>query len=372
MTQEKKQRKVRVVVVDDSKVMNAQIRKIIESAPGMEVIGQAFDGVEALELLEKIEPDVITLDVEMPRMNGLTTLKHIMVKYSIPTVMISALTKEGAKTTYDAFRFGAADVIAKPSRRHDASLDGQAADIAAKVERAAQIRVETPKYISLPAPTGTEKPQAKGPADTNTRFIAVGAGTGGYYSLLRVIPRLTPEFRDVLMCVILTAQRYTEPFVDYLAAHSSVPVRIAEPGIGFEKGVCYVASGDQGVVLAQGAGNILYAAIGAADEKEEAQGPIDALFISVADLVGDRGVGVVLSGPGQDGAQGTAAIRKAGGIGVIQEITNCMNPSMPLAVLRKGSVEKMVPDYAVAEFILSLDETEPRRGQVAPSDTREW
>jgi two-component system, chemotaxis family, protein-glutamate methylesterase/glutaminase len=355
MSSARKTPKIRVLVVDDSRVMNAQIKKILESDPDMEVIGQASDGLEALELVEELKPDVVTLDVEMPRMSGLTALKHIMVKYPVPTVMISALTKEGAQATYDAFRYGAADVIAKPSRRHDVSLEGQEADIVGKVKRASQIRIDAARRLVLPALDGLEVPKGKGSPGAKTRFVAIGAGMGSYYSLLRIIPRLSAEFQDVVACVILTAERYTRPFVDYLAANAAVPVLPFEPGTAFESGACYIASGERRPVLARSAPNILFPEMRFAGVEESGLGPIDALFISLAELVGNRGVGVVLSGPGKDGADGIAAIRKAGGIGVIQEITNCMNPSMPLAVLAKGSVEKMAPDHAIAEFLLNLE-----------------
>ncbi len=132
--------KIRVLVVDDSTLMSRQITSILNDDRKIEVVGRARDGLEALAMVGSLKPDVVTLDVEMPRMNGITALKHIMVKHCVPTVMISALTTEGARATFDALKYGAIDVIAKPSRREDESLDAQKADIIAKVHRAAAIR----------------------------------------------------------------------------------------------------------------------------------------------------------------------------------------------------------------------------------------
>ena len=139
----------RVLVVEDSALMGRQISNILNSAPDLTVVGRARDGLEALNMVEEFKPDVITMDVEMPRMNGITALKHVMMKYSIPTVMISALTTEGATTTFDALKFGAIDVIAKPSQREDESLEAQQADIVAKVRRAAEIRTGRARYIRI-------------------------------------------------------------------------------------------------------------------------------------------------------------------------------------------------------------------------------
>jgi two-component system chemotaxis response regulator CheB len=355
MDGDRKDRKIRVLVVDDSRLMNAQISKILEEDYAIEVVGRAIDGLEALEMIERVKPDVVTLDVEMPRMNGITALKHIMVKYAIPTVMISALTQEGAKATFDAFKYGAVDVIAKPSMLRDVSLEGQKADIIRKVKRAADIRTRASRYVRMAAQKPLLKVSPKGAADIKTRFIGIGAGTGGYYSLLRIISRLPGDFADVLLATIPAAPRYVSPFVLYLAELSPVPVRNMRDAKALERGVCYVGSSDEGPVITANtdSGVMLRFRPGASEPRKE--GAIDRMLKSLAVAVGNRGVGVVLSGSGNDGAEGIAAIRKAGGVGVIQDITSCMDPSMPLAVLEKGSVEKILPDFLMADFLSNLD-----------------
>ncbi len=271
--------KIRVLVVDDSALMSRQISSILNEDSSIEVVGRAKDGQEALAMVEELKPDVITMDVEMPRMNGITALKHIMVRHSVPTVMISALTTEGARTTFDALKYGAIDVIAKPSRREDVSLDAQKADIISKVRRAASIRTGRSRYIRISARLPKQEKVAKGLPDSNTRYVGIGAGTGGYYGLLRVIPGLPLEFSDVLIAVILVASKYIEPFVTYLEAHSVIPVKSVSGPFVPERGACYICSGDYllGFENSHGALGV------SADLNTNTQGPINHLFNSLAE-----------------------------------------------------------------------------------------
>ncbi|MBI4964608.1 MAG: response regulator [Desulfomonile tiedjei] len=347
--------KIKVLVVDDSALMSRQIAAILNEDNQIEVVGQAKDGIEAMRMVETLKPDVITLDVEMPKMSGITALKHIMVKHGVPTVMISALTKEGARTTFDALRYGAIDVIAKPSRRDDESLDKQKADIIAKVRRAAAIRTGRSKYIRVSAPPPLRKTSPVG-VDSSWPFIGVGAGTGGYYSLLRIVPALQADFRGTLVAVVLVPARYIEPFVSYLDSHSVVRVKGVKEVTVPEPGVCYVCSGESGVVLERN-GDGTTALMPGRHAAPPNNGPIDGMLTSLA-AMGERAIGIVMTGAGRDGAEGIAEIRSAGGTGVVQDINNAMDPSMPLAVLEKGAVEKILPDYLMAEFIMKIGTSE--------------
>ena len=351
MSGDSENNKIRVLVVDDSALMCRQIAGILNEDDKIEVVGQAKDGIEAMRLVGTLRPDVVTLDVEMPKMSGITALKHIMVRHGVPTVMISALTKEGARTTFDALRYGAIDVIAKPSRREDDSLEAQKEDIIAKVRRAAAIRTGRSRYIRMTIPPPPQKKGSTG-SDSSSRFIGIGAGTGGYYALLRIVPALPADFKGTLMAVVLVAARYVEPFVSYLDTHSQVRVKSIQGVTAPEPGVCYICSGEYGAVLQEvGEGKLTLAPGKAARNGNE--GPIDSMLTSLA-AVGERAVGIVMTGAGKDGAEGIAAIRRSGGTGVVQDINNAIDPSMPLAVLERGSVEKILPDYLMAEFIMKV------------------
>ena len=344
--------KIRVLVVDDSVLMGRQIAGILDQDPGVEVIGRAKDGMEALEMVAELKPDVVTLDVEMPRMDGITALKHIMVKHSTPTVMISALTKEGAITTFDSLKYGAIDVIAKPSRRQNVSLDAQRTDIINKVKRAAAIRLGRSRYIRMSGgKAGALRPTGE-PPDQTTRFIGLGTGTGGYYSLLRIIPSLGSDFSDVILAVILVSARYVEPFVTYLASHSPVRVKAVKEGRTLEKGTVYIASGQDGPTISADGDGMFRMHLTKTTSDFSEGGAIDRMFRSLAAIAGNRALGGVLSGPGNDGAQGLHEIRQVGGITAVQDINNCMDPSMPLAVLKRGTVDKIIPDFLMADFLV--------------------
>jgi two-component system, chemotaxis family, protein-glutamate methylesterase/glutaminase len=354
MIQQRGNDKIRVLVVDDSALMSRQITSILQKDEKIQVVGWAKDGLEALSMVRSLRPDVVTMDVEMPRMNGISALKHIMVKHPIPTVMISALTVEGARTTFDALKYGAIDVIAKPSRREDVSLATQEAEIIAKVRRAAAIRTGRSRYMRISPRGQIETGNSKGlPPDPTTRFIGIGTGIGGYYALLRIIPHLPPGFDDVLVAVILAGSRYVEPFVAYLHAHSSLPVKKADSSTSFEKGTCYLCSGDSGPILdTDSDGNARLSFVPRASTNGS-HGAIDGMFESYARVAGSRAVGIIMTGAGKDGSEGLSRIREAGGITVIQDINNCIDPSMPLAVLEKGPVSRMLPDYLIADFLIN-------------------
>lgn len=356
MREQASHNQIRVLVVDDSALMSRTISNILSTAPDLKVVGRARDGFEALTLVEQLKPDVITLDVEMPRMGGITALKHIMVKHAIPTVMISSLTTEGARTTYDAFRYGAIDVIAKPSRREDESLEAQQIDIISKVRRAASIRDGRTRYIKMTDLDRAATKRSRGTADSATRLIGVGTGTGGYYVLLRVVPALPADFKDVIIAVMLVSPRYVTTYVQYLDDHSAIRVKAAKDATVLEKGTCYVISGQERLVVTKdGAGLRKFRSLGSGPLDEgSSQGPIDTLLTSLGHVAQDKAVAIIMTGSGEDGALGCASVRKAGGAGLIQDINNCMDPSMPIAALAKGSVDKILPDYLMVDYLMRI------------------
>lgn len=342
-----------MLVVDDSVLMGTQIAKILSSDSGIEVVGRAKDGVEAVEMVARLKPDVVTLDVEMPVMDGITALKHIMVRNPVPTIMLSALTKEGTKVAFDALRYGALDVIAKPSRRETDSLDTQKEDIITRVKQAAVIGVHRSRYKRSPALASMMPSHRSGSTDATTRVIGIGSGTGAYYALLQVIPNLGKRFDHVLLALVAIGPRFIEPFVAYLAAHSAVAVRSMRESRSLVKGTCYVGSWEEGAIVGQRDDGTLVLRSGIGERPGE--GRIDRLFRSIAVACRSRAVGVIMSGAGADGAEGTVMIRKRGGLGIIQAVGNCMNPSMPRAVLARGPVDRMLPDFLLAGFLMNIE-----------------
>jgi two-component system, chemotaxis family, protein-glutamate methylesterase/glutaminase len=350
------EQKIRVLVVDDSVLMSRQISNILANAGGIEVVGRAKDGREALSMVDDLKPDVVTLDVEMPTMNGITALKHIMIKHATPAVMISALTTEGARATFDAFKFGAFDVVAKPSRREDVDLAVQKAEIVAKVKRAAGVSRDRLRYIRIANSFHSSRKTGLGSPDDKTHFFVLGSGTGGHYTLLRILPALPENFPGVVVSVIQMAARYLELFVSFLSVHSQIPVVAGLAGKTVEKGVCYLCSSDQCLSLGDnGAGQLVFrGTVSPQDPPAGSEGAVDTMFRAVAALAGSMTVGVVLSGVGRDGGAGLMEIKRHGGMTVVQEINNCTDPTMPLAALEKGTVERILPDYQMGPFFTRL------------------
>lgn len=342
--------------MDDSVLMGTQITKIINSDSRLEVVGRAKDGVEALQLVEQLKPDVVTMDVEMPRMDGLTALKHIMVRHPVPTVMLSSLTWEGTRATFDALRFGAVDVVGKPSRRETESLEAQAQDIVTRVKRAAIIGVAQARYRKKPSVNPLLMKAAHCAPDASTRIVVMGCGNGGYYSLLQIVPNLRQDFQDVLIAVIRVASRFIEPFVAYLGAHSAVPVKNVNDVSALEKGTCYICSSHDAAVLAQDTNRRLKFASRSTGKENQVDSAIDIMFKTAAMFTGRRSVGIIMSGAGTDGAEGLAFLRKSGGLAVVQTPENCMNPAMPSAALMKSPADKVLPNYMLADFLMNLHE----------------
>ncbi len=287
-----RKKRIRVLVVDDSVFMGMQIARILNEADDLEVVGRARDGVEALKRLDELEPDVITLDVEMPEMDGITALKHIMVKHPLPAIMVSSATTEGARTTFDALRFGAIDVVAKPSRLDSESLEAQKVALITKVRRAAAIWTGSARYRK-PAATSAALARVQGPLpDETTRFIGIGAGAGCFYSLLRVMPELSSHFQDVIIAVLSVPTRQAEAFVSYLAECSSIPVRDVWEVNVLEKGTCYVCSVYDGVILGRDGRGELTLDLHRDTDRSGHERAVDRLFKSLARRGGvprDRG-----------------------------------------------------------------------------------
>jgi len=355
-------KKVRALVVDDSVLMGIQITKILSSDERIEVVGRAKDGIEAIEMVERLDPDVVTLDVEMPRMDGITALKHIMVRHPVPVIMVSSLTREGSRATFDALRFGALDVVAKPSRRETESLEAQAEDIIIRVRQAAAIGTNRARYRRKPVRTVAWKANKAGPPDAETRFVGVAVGGGGYSSLLQLIPNLRADFSHTLIAMIHVSNRFVDPLVSYLEGCGTVPVKSVRNVSHIEKGHCYICCSHDTVTLTRDASGHVRFETAAASGEDYRDGAIDAMFTSLAQTAGRRSVGIVMSGSGRAGAEGMAAIRRAGGVALVQSLATCMNPSMPRSILLKGAVDRVVADYLLADYLMGLNHSRAASG----------
>lgn len=339
--------KTRILIVDDSGLMRKAVRDIFAANSAMEVVGEAVNGSEALRLIPRLNPDVIVLDVNMPEMDGITTLKHMMIQFPTPTLMLSTLTRDGATVTFDSLKYGAVDFLAKPSSL-DGDMGDQTAKITDKVATAAGVELEAMQFIR----TGVRKSPAAA-AETSDgiikRIVIIGAAEGGYSALLKFIPGLDPGLSAAYIAVLHAAPEHIDAFVDYLGRCSELPVRRAAEGATLEKGVCYIGSGNEYITLREQADGFRLHVSPAPFSTR--RGSIDMLMLSTAELVGGKSVGVMLSGTGADGAEGLGEIIAHGGSAIIQKPQSCLYREMPENAKARCRTGSVVGDVKLASAI---------------------
>jgi two-component system chemotaxis response regulator CheB len=334
---------VKLLVVDDSKVMREAIVEMFATDSAIEVVGQAVNGAEALQAARQLNPDVITLDVAMPVMDGMTALKHLMIKDPHPIVMLSSLTLEGAKVAFDALRYGAVDFISKPSALNDTSLSQQEAEIRSKIEYAASVEVNAIKYIR----SGKDAVHYDGVTGGQCKnIVAIGAAEGGYGALLKIIPQLPVDMTTAYLSVLYVAPEYIDAFASYLNNYSAVEVKRAVHDEEIKPGVCYLSSGvDYMSVHKQKDAYSLHVSPAPFASRK---GAADMLLFSTADTAGTDSIGIVLSGLGRDGAEGLEEITRMGGTAIVQDPKTCLCKEMANAALELNSPEYVVADSNIA------------------------
>lgn len=337
--------KIKILIVDDSKLMRKAVRDIFANNSALEVVGEAGNGNEALQLMPLLRPDVIVLDVNMPVMDGITTLKHMMIQHPTPTVMLSTLTKDGATVTFDSLKYGAVDFLTKPSALNG-DLQEQTAAIVDKVIIAAGVELEAVQYI---------RPASKAPAVTAAgnreikKIVTIGAAEGGYSALLKFIPLLRPEVAAAYIVVLYAAAEHIDDFIRYLDHCSALPVKRAGEGALIKSGVCYLSSGEEYVTIREQNGDFLLHVSRAPFSSR--RGAIDMLMLSTAELAGKNAVGIVVSGRGNDGAEGLCEITANGGTAIVQKPQTCLCREMAENALKRCMAKLVVADSKIAAAI---------------------
>ncbi len=333
----------KVLIVDDSRMIRKAIREILEESEQLSVAGEAANGVEALEMTPVLDPDVVTLDINMPVMDGLTALKHLMIKYPRPAVMISTLTREGSFIAFDALKYGAVDFILKPSRIDERQLRDQSASIVRKVRLASGVQTAAIRY-ARPAPPSLEICRVSKVDVKNV--IAVGAAEGGYSSLLKLIPSLRPDLPAAVVVALCIESEYVDAFAEYLHSQSMITVTRAKDGEPLLGGVCYLASAKEYVSLNRKREGCFLRFLAEPPSGEETA--IGMLLKSAAENFGKNSVGIVLSGAIRDGLEGMKEVRIRQGICMVQDPRTCLCKEMALAVLDGLRPNLVIPDRHMA------------------------
>ena len=335
--------KIRVLVVDDSATMRSLITAALNRDPDIEVVGAAGDPFEARGMIKALNPDVVTLDIEMPNMNGIEFLEKIMRLRPMPVVMVSTLTQAGAEMTLRALELGAVDCVAKPG---DAlGTQDALAEIVVKVKTAARASVRT--KADAPA-AGVRRKDFMPSGD----IVAIGSSTGGVEALLSILTL----FPDTCPPTVITQHMpatFTASFAARLDRASGAKVQEATDGALLEAGKVYVAPGGAThLEVVRSAG--LRCRLTQGDPVSGHRPSVDVLFNSVAHAVGDKAVGVILTGMGRDGAQGLLAMRGAGAKTLGQDEQSCVVYGMPRSAFEIGAVEKQVSLSSMGQSILDL------------------
>ena len=337
---------LKVLVVDDSKMIRRVICDIIGSDGTKTVVGEAENGKQALELLRQTHPDVITLDINMPVMDGLTALKHIMISHPTPTVMISALTQEGALETFESLKYGAIDFLPKPSKVKGGDLKKQQDEILRKIDLVAGVQIESVRYLRRPA---MEKNRTPDQNPDCQYVLAFGAADGGYGALLNVIPRLRPNLPAAFVAVMHQAPHHIDAFARYLHKCSQLDVERAAHGTVLKGGTCYLAASSENISIKNHQNQLL---INVENENTPTNlSAIDQLMMSVASVMKDRAAGVVLTGAGNDGLEGLGAIIREGGAAFVQDPLSCLFKETPTAAINAYTVHYMVSDKQMSGAI---------------------
>jgi len=337
---------IRVLIVDDSATARHILREILESDVRIEVVGLAADAYIARDMIVSLKPDVICLDVEMPRMDGVTFLQKLMLYYPTPVVMVSSLTRSSANTTLDALEAGAVDYVTKP---HSHIYDGKE-----EIREELIKKVISASYacVQRKVPKIKKSPNVMSLAETTNKVIAIGSSTGGTEALKVVLGEL-PANSPAVVVVQHMPQSFLESFAMRLNQMCAIDVKLARNGDFLQMGTAYIAQGGKHMVLRRsGANYFIEIGLGA---KVSGHAPsVDVLFNSVAKVAGSNAIGVILTGMGSDGAKGMKHMHEAGAKTIAQSEESCVVFGMPKEAIKLGAVDEIVSLGDIAQNIVKL------------------
>lgn len=340
--------KIKVLIVDDSAIVRRILTETISAEKDMEVVGTAPDPFIARDKILALKPDVLTLDIEMPRMDGLTFLKKLMVYHPMPVIVISSLTQSSCETSMEALRCGAVDIMAKPGGPY--SIGELRTALASKLRAAAHAHVRRSSPVPLPSPPATTVQNKVQLSAAENAVIAIGASTGGTEAIRAVLESL-PESSPGIVIAQHIPPVFSEAFANRLNRLCAMEVREARDGDEVRPGRALVAPGNLHMVLRRS---------GFRYRVEVRTGPqvcyqrpsVDVLFSSVAEAAGDRAVGVLLTGMGADGAQGLLRMKQRGARTIAQDEESSIVYGMPREAVRLGAADKILPLTSIAGAIL--------------------
>jgi len=340
--------KIRVLVVDDSAIVRNILQRELSRDPEIEVVGTAPDPYVARDKIVRLKPDVITLDVEMPRMDGITFLKKLMRYHPMPVIVVSSLTPEGGELAMEALEAGAVEVMCKPGAAY--TVGDMSVQLADKIKAAAHVKVERRAGSKIPAVA--RRPPTLALKRTTHKIVAIGASTGGTQALQRVLSAMPPNASGIVI-VQHMPEHFTRSFAERLDQLCQIEVKEAEDGDTVAPGRALVAPGNYHMVLRR-SGAVYYVQIKFGPLVSRHRPSVDVLFKSVARYAGPNAVGVLMTGMGRDGAAGLAEMHDNGAATIAQDEASCVVFGMPKEAIALGAADHIVPLDRIPEKILEL------------------
>jgi two-component system chemotaxis response regulator CheB len=339
-------KKIRVLIVDDSALIRQVLSAIVNAQPDMEVAATANHPVMARDLLRTVEADVMTLDVEMPLMNGIEFLRRLMAARPMPVVMVSTLTERGSEMTLQALELGAVDFVCKPKFGVADGLQGYAEDICAKLRTAAAARMPRRARTAAPGATAQAAPRATfGPC--GDRIILIGSSTGGTEAVRELLARMPADSPPIMVAQHMP-ENFTRSFAQRLNTVTHFSVCEAEDGQTARPGQVFIAPGHSHLVIQRRAGGYV-TRLSKADPVNRHRPSVDVLFHSAAHVAGASAVGIILTGMGKDGAAGLLAMHRAGALTLAQDEHSCVVFGMPREAIALGGVDEVAPLHDIPE-----------------------
>ncbi len=340
--------KIKVLIVDDSAIVRKILAEELAKYPDIEVVGVAPDPYVARDKIVTLKPDVLTLDIEMPRMDGLTFLRKLMRYYPLPTIIVSSLTPKGGKLTLEALDIGAVDVIAKPGAAY--TVGDMSVHLVEKIRAASRVRLSKKEGQDV-AVRGEFEP-IKALAQTSHKVIAIGASTGGTEALKQVLIKMPPNSPGIIIVQHMPAN-FTTAFAERLNSLCQITVKEAEDNDSVMTGTALVAPGNYHMILRR-SGARYYVEIKTGPMVHHQRPAVDVLFKSTAKYAGSNSIGVILTGMGSDGAEGLLEMKKTGAATIAQDEKTCVVFGMPKEAIKLNAVDHVLPIDQIAAQIVRL------------------